>query len=186
MQSRNIIQESSVYTTNRSFFRPNALLLSAVLLLQGCIPDTAPDAFSFASKTRVAAATQIESEPVTVSGINIPAPVSITGGEYSIDGKAYRSNPGTSKVNQQVRIRGLSSSESSGEVSATLTIGGVSGTFPAKTANFTGRVEAEAASLIGGASTVAEAAASKGKTVFVGSSGSGISNIDSEADRESL
>jgi sugar lactone lactonase YvrE len=168
-----------LYTTKRSFFRPNALLLSAVLLLQGCIPDTEPDAFSFASKTRVAAATQIESEPVTVTGINIPAPLSITGGEYSIDGKAYRRNPGTIKVNQQVRIRVLSSSESSGEVSATLTIGGVSGTFTVKTANFTGRVEAEAASLIGGASTVADAAASKGKTVFVGSAGRGISTNDS-------
>ena len=168
-----------MYTTKRSFFRPNALLLSAVLLLQGCIPDSAPDAFSFASKTRVAAATQIESEPVTVSGITIPAPLSITGGEYSIDGKAYRSNPGTIKVNQQVRIRVLSSSESSGEVSATLTIGGVSGTFTVRTANFTGRAEAEAASLIGGASTVADAAASKGKTVFVGSAGRGISTDDS-------
>lgn len=174
-----------MYTTKRSFFRPNALLLSAVLLLQGCIPDSAPDAFSFASKTRVAAATQIESEPVTVSGITIPAPLSITGGEYSIDGKAYRSNPGTIKVNQQVRIRVLSSSESSGEVSATLTIGGVSGTFTVRTANFTGRAEAEAASLIGGASTVADAAASKGKTVFVGSAGRGISTDDS-VDAEAL
>jgi sugar lactone lactonase YvrE len=168
-----------LYTTKSSSFLPNALLLSAVLLLLGCVPDAAPDAFSFASQTRVAAATHIESESVTVSGINIPAPLSITGGEYSIDGKAYRSNPGTIKVNQQVRIRVLSSSESSGEVSATLTIGGVSGTFTVRTANFTGRVEAEAASLTGGASAVADPAASKGKTVLVGSAGRGISTDDS-------
>ena len=70
-----------MYTTKRSFFLPNALLLSAILFLHGCIPDTAPDAFSFESKTRVAAATLIESEPVTVSGIQIPAPLSITGGD---------------------------------------------------------------------------------------------------------
>src|SRR5688572_8425925 len=156
-------------------------MLSAVLLLQGCIPDTEPDAFSFASKTRVAAATQIESEPVTVSGINIPAPLSITGGEYSIDGKTYHRNPGTIKVNQQVRIRVLSSSESSGEVSATLTIGGVSGTFTVRTANFTGRAEAEASSLTGGATAVADPAASKGKSVLVGAAGRGISTDDSVA-----
>jgi sugar lactone lactonase YvrE len=168
-----------LYTTKRSSFLPNALLLSAVFLLQGCIPDTAPDAFSFASKTRVAAATQIESEPVTVSGINIPAHLSITGGEYSIDGKTYRSTPGTIKVNQKIRVRVLSSSESSGEVTATLTIGGVSGTFTVRTANFTGRVEAEAASPIGEASAVADPAASKGKTVLVGAAGRGISTDDS-------
>lgn len=185
MQSRNIIQESSVYTTKRSFFRPNALLLSAVLLLQGCVPDNAPDAFSFAGKTRVAAATQIESEPVTVSGINIPAPLSITGGEYSIDGEAYRRTPGIIKVNQQVRIRVLSSSESSGVASATLTIGGVSGTFTVKTVNFTARVEAEDASPTDGASTVTDAAASKAKAVFLGSASLGIS-IDESLDAQAL
>ncbi len=174
-----------MYTTKRSSFPPNTLLLSAVFLLMGCIPDTAPDAFSFASKTRVPAATQIESEPVTVTGINIPAHLSIAGGEYSIDGKAYRSDPGTIKVNQQVRIRVLSSSESSGEVSATLTIGGVKGTFTVRTANFTGRAEAEAANLTGGASAVADPVASKGKTVLVGSADRGISTDDS-VDAEAL
>jgi hypothetical protein len=170
-----------LYTTKRSSFPSNALLLSAVLLLLGCVPDTAPDPFSFASKTRVAAATQIESESVAISGINIPALVSITGGEYSIDGKAYRSNPGTIKVNQQVRIRVLSSSESSGEVAATLTIGGVSGTFTVRTANFTGRAEAEASNLTDGATAVADPVASKGKTVLVGAAGRGISTDDSVA-----
>ena len=80
---------------------------------------------------------------------------------------------------QRVRIRVRSSSESSGVVSATLTIGGISGTFTVKTVNFTGRVEAEAASPIGGATTVADAAASKGKAVFLGSAGLGISIAES-------
>lgn len=157
----------------------SALLLVAAVLLQGCKIDTTPDTFTFATQSKVAPDTPIESEPVTISGINIPAQLSITGGEYSIDGRAYRSNPGVIMNDQKVRIRVQSSGESSGEVSATLTIGGVSGTFTVKTVNFTGRVEAEHASPVGGASTVADGAASKGKAVFVGSSGLGISIAES-------
>ena len=154
-------------------------MLVAVLLLQGCKIDTTPDAFSFASQTKVSPDTPIESEPVTISGINFPAQLSIAGGEYSIDGHPYRASPGVIKNNQQVRIRVQSASESSGQVSATLTIGGVSGTFTVKTVNFSGRVEAEAASPTGGASTLADAAASNGKAVFVGSAGLGISIAES-------
>lgn len=166
-------------TMKMSFLRLDALLLVAVLLLQGCKIDTTPEPFAFANRSKVSADMPIESEPVTISGINVPTQLSITGGEYSIDGHAYRDAPGVIRNNQQVRIRVQSSGESSGEVSATLTIGGVSGTFTVKTANFTGRVEAEAATPIGGASTVAEAAASQGKTVFVGAAGLGISIADS-------
>lgn len=147
----------------KPFLRLEALLLVAALLLQGCKPDNVPDAFTFASQSKASPDTAIESEPVTIAGINLPTPLSITGGEYSIDGGAYRGTPGVIRNNQQVRVRVQSSAESSGEVSATLTIGGVSGTFTVKTVNFTGRVEAESATPIGGASTLADAAASKGK-----------------------
>jgi hypothetical protein len=177
-QMRHIIQERIVQKT-RSFLRADALLLVAILLLQGCKLDSMPDAFTFAAQSKVAPDTMIESEPVTISGINVPAQLAITGGEYSIDGHPYRDGPGVVLNNQRVQIRVRSSSESSGEVSATVTIGGVSGTFTVKTVNFTGRVEAEDASPIGGASTVADAAASKGKVVFVGSAGLGISITES-------
>jgi sugar lactone lactonase YvrE len=167
--------------TVQTFHRAAAGLLAAVLLLQGCKLDAIPGEFSFATQTRVAPDTWIESESVTVSGINLPAPVGITGGEYSIDGRAYRSGPGTVRNNQQIRVRVRSSAESSGQVSATLTIGGIPGTFAVRTVNFTGRVEAEVASPAGGASTVADAAASKGQAVFVGSAGLGISIADSDS-----
>jgi hypothetical protein len=176
--SRLINQERSLKTTRETFPRLDALLL-AVLLVQGCEIDTSPDPFTFASQSNVSPDTAIESEPVTITGINIPARLSITGGEYSIDGNAYRANPGVVQNNQKIRIRVRSSSESSGEVSATLAIGGVSGTFKVKTVNFTGRVEAESASPIGAARTVTDAAASKGKAVFLGSAGQGISTNDS-------
>jgi len=179
MPMRNIIQESFVKRTKKSFLQRDALLLVAVLLLQGCKPDTTPDPFSFATQTKVAPDTPIESQPATISGINIPATLSITGGEYSIDGGAYRKTPGVVNNNERIRIRVRSSRESSGVASATLTIGDVSGTFTVKTVNFTGRVEAEDAALTGGAAAVADAAASKGKAVSVGSAGSGISIAES-------
>lgn len=163
----------------RSLCGLNALLLGVVLLLQGCKLDTTPDPFAFTARSKVSADTLIESEPVTITGINVPAKLSITGGEYSIDGKGYRDGPGVIRENQEIRLRVRSSSESSGEVTATLTIGDVSGTFTVTTVNFSGRVEAEAASPIGGATTVADPAASKGKAVFVGSGGLGISIADS-------
>jgi hypothetical protein len=128
-----IIQESFLNKIKKSSLRLGTLLFVAVLVLQGCKLDTTPDAFSFATQTNVAPETLIESEPVTITGINLPASLSITGGEYSIEGRPYRDGPGTVLNDQQVRIRVRSSSESSGDVSATLTIGGVSGTFAVKT-----------------------------------------------------
>jgi len=141
--------------------------------------DTTPAAFDFATQTRVAPDTQIESEFVTISGINHPAHLSITGGEYSINGHPYRHSPGIIKNNQRVRIKVRSSAESLGKVSATLRIGRVSGTFTVKTINLTGRVEAEAADQYGGASTVPDNAASNDQAVFIGAAGFGISTADS-------
>src|SRR6185295_5893207 len=134
-----ICQESSVKQTKKTCLQLNVLLWVAVLVLHGCggdgkkpsttqpETDTTPAAFSFAAQSEVAPDTAIESAPVTISGINAPAPVSITGGEYSIDGAAYSGTPGTIRNNQQVRIRVQSASQPSGQVSASLTIGGISG-----------------------------------------------------------
>jgi len=175
-----------------SFIRLDALLLAAVLVLPVCKADAAPGAcgpackadsrpepFSFATRTDVAPMALIESEAVTISGINGAAPLSIAGGEYSIEGRAYRRNPGTIRNNEQVRIRVRSSGESSGVASARLVIGGVAGTFTVKTVNFTGRVEAEAATLTGGAIRVPDRAASNRKAVLVALRGSGISFSES-------
>lgn len=163
----------------RAHSTPKHLGAAGQAKLPRCCKDTTPAAFSFVSQIGVAPNTLTESESVTISGINHAAPLSIAGGEYSLDGHPYRHGPGIIKNNQRVRIRVRSSAESSGKVSATLTIGEISGTFTVKTVNFSGRVEAEAADPVGGASTVADSAASKGKAVFIGSAGFGISTADS-------
>jgi hypothetical protein len=143
-----------------------------------CKVDHTPDAFSFATRTKAAPGTWIESEAVTISGINVPVVMTIHGGEYSIDGGAYRKHPGTVRNGQQVLVRVRSSPESSGIVSAKLRIGTVSRTFTVKTVNYTGRVEAEAA-MLEGAVKVSDPAASEGKAAQLGHAGSTVSIVES-------
>ena len=95
--------------------------------------DTQPDAFSFSDQSNVDLGTEITSEAITVFGINAAARISIVGGTYSIDGGSFVSTEGSVNAGAKVQVR-LSSANLSGiTVSATLTIGGVSGDFKVTT-----------------------------------------------------
>lgn len=91
--------------------------------------DPAPNQFSFPAKTNVAINTLIYSNIITVSGINVPSPISITGGTYSINDGAFTSNSGVVRNGQTVQVRVRSSSSFTTTTGATLAIGGVSRTF---------------------------------------------------------
>jgi hypothetical protein len=91
--------------------------------------DTTPASFSFTAVTGAPRSTLIVSNPITVSGINAPSPISITGGAYSIDGGAFTTAAGTVTNGQTVTVRLTSSANALTTTSATLTIGGVSGVF---------------------------------------------------------
>lgn len=91
--------------------------------------DTTPNGFSFTDATDVDLLTEIESNAITVSGINAATAISISGGEYSINGGAYTSTAGTVSNNQQVKVRQISSDQFSQQINVVLTIGGVSDTF---------------------------------------------------------
>ena len=97
--------------------------------------DTTPDPFTFTAQTGVALNTTVTSNTITVSGINSAASITITGGTYSINGGAYTSSAGTVNNGNTVAIRQTSSSSYSSSTNATLTIGGVSGTFSVTTQN---------------------------------------------------
>ncbi len=89
-----------------------------------------PNAFSFTAQTGVARSTQITSNIITVSGLNIASPISIVGGEYSINGGTTYISAGSNVINgQTVRVRQASSANFFTLTPATLTIGGVSGAF---------------------------------------------------------
>ncbi len=96
--------------------------------------DTDPDAFSFAPQTGVALGAAIVSAPATITGINTATPISVTGGEYAINGGAYTSTAGTINNNQTVTVRQTSSAAPLTATTATLTIGGVEADFTVTTA----------------------------------------------------
>jgi len=95
--------------------------------------DAAPDAFSFTPQTNVALSTVTTSNTITVSGINYTAPVSVTGGQYSINGGGYSTAVGFVWNGDTVTVRQTSSASTSTTTTATLTIGGVSGNFSVTT-----------------------------------------------------
>jgi hypothetical protein len=95
--------------------------------------DTPPDQFTFTDQTDAALSAVITSNTITVSGITSTTPISITGGEYSINGGPYTSADGTVNPEDTVTVQQTSSGSHSATTDATLTIGGISDTFSVTT-----------------------------------------------------
>jgi hypothetical protein len=95
-----------------------------------------PYAFTFTPRTEVPLGTTIVSNPITVTGISYPTSIAINaGGEYEINGSnTWIGTAGTVSPGDTVMVRLTSSVNYSTSSSATLTIGGVSGTFTVTTA----------------------------------------------------
>lgn len=98
--------------------------------------DAVPTAFSFADVTGLARSTVTESADITVAGINIASPISVTNGEYRKNGGAWVSSAGTVVSGDVIRVRNTSSNRSFATNVTTLNIGGVTGTFTSRTAVF--------------------------------------------------
>jgi hypothetical protein len=96
-------------------------------------PDATPDQFTFFAQTEVPLNTTVTSNTIIVSGINSPASITITGGTYSIQYGTYTSAPGTVTNGASVSVRQTSSGNYLSVTNATLTIGGVNGTFSVTT-----------------------------------------------------
>lgn len=104
--------------------------------LELCWPspnDSTPNAFSFPSQPSVALSTVITSQTITLSGTNVDAAISVSGGEYSVNGGAFTSSSGTISPNSTIAVRHTSSASNSTNTVTTLTIGGVQGTFTSTT-----------------------------------------------------
>jgi hypothetical protein len=95
--------------------------------------DTTPDQFTFTDQTGVAMNTVITSNTITVSGINAATLISVTGGTYAINGGSFTSADGIVNNGDTVTVQLTSSGSNSTTTNATLTIGGVSGTFSVTT-----------------------------------------------------
>jgi len=93
------------------------------------VEDTVPANFSFTDQTGVPLSTVVNSAPITISGISTATPISVTGGEYSIDGGAFTAAAGTVQNNQDVVVRHTSSATPNTATNTTLTVGGFSSFF---------------------------------------------------------
>lgn len=106
------------YTGNSATVTSNSVTITA--------GDTTPDNFTFADLIDQARSTYVTSNLITVSGINTPVSISITGGEYSKNFGAWTSSTGTVSNADKVRLRVYSSSLFNVTNTATLTISSLS------------------------------------------------------------
>ncbi len=117
---------------------------SAVASAELYSPDTTPDLFVFASRTGMNLTTIVESDPVVISGIDGPAAVSISSGEYAISAdsgltwRGWSNTAGTVKLNERIKVRQTSSSKVRTMTAIILTIGGIDGSFEVTTADLPG------------------------------------------------
>jgi hypothetical protein len=94
-------------------------------ILQSARNNTIPSQFTFTDQTGVALGTVITSNTITVSGIDVAVPISITDGTYSINGGSYTGADGTVNNGDTVTVQLTSSGSYSTAANATLFIGEV-------------------------------------------------------------
>jgi hypothetical protein len=99
----------------------------------GSPSDGIPNTFAFTPQTGVELSTNTDSNIITLSGTNIPATISVSGGMYSINSLAFTSATGTIVSGDTLQLRVVSSVSYSTPVNVTVTIGGVSTTFSVTT-----------------------------------------------------
>lgn len=96
--------------------------------------DTIPDPFTFTDAPGlVALSTLTTSNTLTVAGITGPASISVTGGEYQVQGGAFTTTPGTITNGQTFAVRHTSSAAFSTATNTILDIGTITDTFTSTT-----------------------------------------------------
>lgn len=96
-------------------------------------PDTTPNALGPFGIADVAPNAVVDFPAVTVDGIDVPIPISIASGEYSIDGGAFTTVAGTIDSGQSIVVRVIAAGTTNTAVTATVTVGGVDVDFTATT-----------------------------------------------------
>jgi VWFA-related protein len=112
---------------------PNQTAVSVAFTRRIC--DTEPNPFTFTNATGVALGAAVTSNEITVTGIEVPAEISVQIGTYSIGctDATFTRDPGTINDGDTVCVRHNASAAPTTTNTTTLTIGGVSGTFTSTT-----------------------------------------------------
>jgi hypothetical protein len=96
-------------------------------------PNVTPTAFAFTDQTDVPRNSVRTSNAITVAGVEAAVAISVTNGEYAVDGGAFTNAAGTVSNGKSVVIRVTSSAGFNTATNVILTIGGVSDTFAVTT-----------------------------------------------------
>jgi hypothetical protein len=113
--------------------------LTSTTLASGA--DTDPAAFPFANQTNVPLMVAVTSAPVQISGIDTPAPISVSGGQYCISSGAdcgcnvrfYSAVASTISNGQHVCVKHTTPGVGLTATNTTVTVGAVSSTFTSTT-----------------------------------------------------
>jgi len=95
--------------------------------------DNVPDAVNFTSQTDVSPLAWMESNTVTISGVNAPVMLSITGGEYRVNNGTYTKAKSTVRNGDTLQVRHASSTKSKTTITTTLKLGTQAFTFKSTT-----------------------------------------------------
>ncbi len=101
------------------------------------LPDT-PNEFRFVPVIGAALNSSTTSTVITISGIRGAQPISITNGEYSIDGGAFTNSVDSISNGQTVAVRVMSAATAATETQAVIAIGGTEHVFSVTTTSLLG------------------------------------------------
>ena len=95
--------------------------------------DVSPDTIQFKPVINATPNAQVESETITVAGVDRPVSIAVEGGEYRIGDGAYTDSPGFVESGQTVTLRLVTSRQLSQESAARLMVGDASTEFVVET-----------------------------------------------------
>jgi len=95
--------------------------------------DMTPEAFNFPVLTRQERGQTITTEPFVVQGLEVPVPVSVTGGQYAVNGNDYTTEPGEVKNGDKIQIQVVTAKKFEAATTLTLQVGAGVSTFTATT-----------------------------------------------------
>lgn len=129
------------FTPSAEGSRPGTLVITSTsagspttVTLGGTGTNSIPDSFTFTPLTNVAPSSVQVSNPITVTGTNVPTTISVSSGaEYSVNGGPFTSTPGVVAPGAQIRVRVTAPSAYGTSATAVVTIGGVSSSFVVST-----------------------------------------------------
>jgi hypothetical protein len=131
------IDELSIYSSELTAEEVRAIVAagSAGKCVDG---DTEPDAFAFVDTIGNGTSIIVDTDPITVAGIDRPAPIGISACTapfcwYAINDGGWTTAAGTVENDDEVWVRQLTAATGGTTTDLTLSIGGVSDTFSATT-----------------------------------------------------